>query len=242
MAQNTDKQLRISVNDYEFEAVSHFTYLGSTISSNILLDTEIDKRIGKAAITFARLSSRVWENEKLTIKTKMAVYNACLVSTLLYGNEIWTTYARQERRLNSFHMRYLRRILGISWEDKVPNTEVLSRANLPTMFTLLRQRRLRWLGHVCRMEDGRIPKDLLYGELAAGKRNTGRPQLRFKDVCKRDMKALQIDPDHWETLAADRPSWRCSLKKHLKSGEEVLTQAAMEKRASQEIPKTCQYT
>ena len=146
--------------------------------------------------------------QSLQSKAKVAVYNACIVSTLLYGSETWTTYARQERRLNSFHMRCLRRILGISWEDKVPNTEVLSRANLPTMFTLLRQRRLRWLGHVHRMDDGRIPKDLLYGELAAGKRKTGRPQLRFKDVCKRDMKALQMDPDHWEALAAYRPSKR----------------------------------
>ena len=123
-------------------------------------------------------------------------------------------------------MRCLRRILGISWEDKVPNTEVLSRANLPTMFTLFRQRRLRWLGHVHRMDDGRIPKDLLYGELAAGKRTTGRPQLRFRDVCKRDMKALQMDPDHWEALVADRPKWRSSLKQQLKTGEENLIKAA----------------
>ena len=231
MAQGTDNQPKISVDNYELEAVNQFTYLGSTISSNISLDAEIDKRIGKAATTLARLTSRVWENPKLTIKTKIAVYNACVVSTLLYGSETWTTYARQERRLNSFHMRCLRRILGISWEEKVPNTEVLSRANLPTMFTLLRQRRLRWLGHVHRMDDGRIPKDILYGELAAGKRNTGRPQLRFRDVCKRDMKALQMDPDHWEALAADRPRWRSSLMKHLKTGEDNLTKAAIEKRA-----------
>ena len=99
------------------------------------------------------------------------------------------------------------------------------------MYTLLRQRRLRWLGHVCRMEDGRISKDLLYGELAEGKRNTGRPQLRFRDVCKRDMKAPQMDPDNWEALAADRPSWRSSLMRQLKTGEENLTKAAMEKRA-----------
>ncbi|XP_076042204.1 uncharacterized protein LOC143026092 [Oratosquilla oratoria] len=43
---------------------------------------------------------------------------------------------------------------------------------LPTIFTLLRQRSLLWLGHVRRMEDGRISKDILYGELACGKRNT----------------------------------------------------------------------
>ena len=236
LAQGAESQPKISVDNYELEAVNQFTYLGSTISSNISLDAEIDKRVGKAATTLARLSSRVWENPKLTNKTKVAVYNACVVSTLLYGSETWTTYARQERRLNSFHMRCLRRILGISWEDKIPNTEVLSRANLPSMFTLLRQRRLRWLGHVHRMEDGRIPKDLLYGELAAGKRNTGRPQLRFRDVCKRNMKALQMDPDHWEALAADRPRWRSSLKTQLKTGEENLTKAAMEKRARRKAP------
>ena len=50
-----------------------------------------------------------------------------------------------------------------------------------------------WIGHVRRMKDGRIPKDILYGELAVGKRPRGRPQLRNKDVCKRDMKALEID-------------------------------------------------
>ena len=38
-------------------------------------------------------------------------------------------------------------------------TDNLFQANLPSMFTLLRQRRLRWLGHVYRMEDGHIPKE-----------------------------------------------------------------------------------
>lgn len=113
MGQGTDDQPRISVDNYEHEAVSHSTYLGSTISSNILLDTEVDKRIGKAATTFAGPAPRMWDNPKLTIKTKVAVYNTCVVRTLLYGSEMWRTYARQEKRLNSFHIRCLRRILGI---------------------------------------------------------------------------------------------------------------------------------
>ena len=218
-------------DDYVLENVDQFTYLGSTICSNLSLDSEIDKRIGKAATTLARLTSRVWENPKLTTHTKMAVYNACIISTLLYGSESWTTYARQEKRLNSFHMRCLRRILGISWQDKIPNTEVLDKAGLPSMFTLLRQRRLRWLGHVRRMEDGRIPKDILYGQLAAGKRRTGRPQLRYSDACKRDMKALDINFRDWEDLAADRPKWRATLTTQLKSSEKRMSAAAVEKRA-----------
>ena len=98
----------------------------------------------------------------------MGVHNACVLSALLYGSETLNTYARQEKRLNTFQVRSIRRILGKSWQDKVTNVEVPSRAGLPTMYTLLRQ------PHVRRMEDSRIPKDILHGELATGQRSIGR--------------------------------------------------------------------
>lgn len=106
----------ITVDNYERNAVHQFTYLRSTTSDNLTLDNEIDKRIGKAATTLFRLTKRVWEkNKKLTVKTKTAVYSACAVSALLCGSETRRTYARQERRLNSFHLRNLCCIVGISW-------------------------------------------------------------------------------------------------------------------------------
>ena len=105
-----------------------------------------------------------------------------IISSPLYGCESWTMHAHQEKRLNVFHMRCLRRILGITWQDRMTNKVVLEKAGIPSLYTLLKQRRMRWLGHVTRMEDGRIPKDLLYGKLATGKRPTGRPLLHFKDI------------------------------------------------------------
>ena len=111
------------------------------------------------------------------------------------------------------------------------STDVLSCAGLPTMYTLLRQHQLHWLGHVCHMEDVHIPKDVLYGELTSGQRSTGHPQLRYKDACKRDMKALDININSWEDLAADHTSWRSTLHKQLQSGEKKLTVVAAEKRA-----------
>lgn len=78
-----------SIDNYELEAVHAFTYLDSTISDNVSLDTELNKRIGKAATSFARLNNRVWGNSKLTVQTKVQVYKACILSTLLYANESW---------------------------------------------------------------------------------------------------------------------------------------------------------
>ena len=161
----------------------------------------------------SRLSTRVWENTNLTTNTKIAVYNACVLSTLLYGSETWTAYARRERRLNSFHLRCLRRILGISWQDRVPNKDI------PSMFAMLSQRRLRWLGHILRMEDGRVSKDVLYGELTSGSRPVGRPMLRYKDVCKREMNSAEINPDSWEAAAADRSNWLHMVRTGLRRAE-----------------------
>ena len=140
---------------------------------------------------------------------------------LLYGSETWTPYARQEHRLQTFHLRNLRFILSIKWQEKKTNVEVLKLTSLLSIYTLIRQRRMRWLGHIHRMDDGRIPKDLLYGELREGVRGTGRPLLRYKDVCKRDLKALDINESSWETSAADRDEWRRTLKHGCRRGSAI---------------------
>ena len=75
------------------------------------------------------------------------------------------------------------------------------------------------------MDDGRIPQDILYGELATGTRPIRRPNLRFKDVCKRDLKAGNINLAVWEALAADRSHWRLAVK--------AATQACEERREEQ---------
>jgi len=67
------------------------------------------------------------------------------------------------------------------------------------------------------------PKDLLYGELATtGARLSGRPRLRFKDICKRGMKACSIDTNARETLADNRNLWKQQVSQGLKSGEAAI--------------------
>ena len=82
------------------------------------------------------------------------------------------------------------------------------------------------------MEDGSIAKDLLYDELATGKRPTGQPQLCFKNVCKRDFQALGINTDSWEVTATDRDAWRHIVKVGFSQYEETQQLKAEEKKAS----------
>ena len=84
--------------------------------------------------------------------------------------------------MESFHMRALRSILGIKWQDRITNLEVLDRANSTGIESMLIKAQLRWVGHVIRMEEFPMPRRLMYGELQIGKRNQGRPKRRYKDT------------------------------------------------------------
>ena len=81
------------------------------------------------------------------------------------------------------------------------------------MFSLLKERRLPWLGHVRRMKDSRLPKDIHYSKLAAGSRAISRLFLRLKDLCKRDFKTWGLDIANWEVLCTDRSKRRKAVKK-----------------------------
>jgi len=111
LAQDAETPPVITINNTELEVVDSFTYLGSTVSSKASLDVEISSRIAKAAGVMAKLNKRVWINDLLSERTKLQVYRSCVLSILLYESELWPTYARQEKRLNGFHLRCLQRLL-----------------------------------------------------------------------------------------------------------------------------------
>ena len=138
-------------------------------------------------------------------------------------------------------MRCLRRLLGITWQDRVRNEDILERAGTRSMNCILKQKRLRWLGHICRMKDGRIPKDLLFGELATGTRPLGRPNLRFKDICKRDLKDCGIEPADLQTASSNRSNWRTICRVGSRQAEERKTSLQRKKkedRKSRPAPDT----
>ena len=89
-----------------------------------------------------------------------------------------------------------------------------------------------WLGHVVRMANDQIQKYLLYGELVQGNHPRGRPQLRYKDICKRDLKALRMDLNRWETLTSERSAWKQALHHSLSQFEKTLVQQAKARRQS----------
>ena len=127
----------------------------------------------------------MWSQKGLKKSTKLEVYNACVLTCLLYSCETWVMYRRYLKHLERFHQRCLGSILGIHWITQTPDTEVLEKANTISIETHIHRHCLRWVGHVIWLADDRIPKQLLYGELSVGSRPQHKPKKRFKDCGSR---------------------------------------------------------
>ena len=134
---NAYSETSITVKGETLKVVESFSYLGSILSRSVLIDNEVDARIAKASTTFGRIRKKVWERNGLTTRTKLKVYNAVVLPSLLYSCETWTAYSSHANTLNHLHLDCLQKILQVKWQDKIPDTEVLRLTDLPSIHTIL---------------------------------------------------------------------------------------------------------
>ena len=90
--------------------------------------------------------------------------------------------------------------------DRVTNEEVRARTGQHCMDGILSERRLRWLGHVIRMDQQRIPQQALHWEVPGLKRGPGRPRTNWKSMVNKGLSWEEA-----EVAALNRPEWRRSV-------------------------------
>ena len=196
------------------EVVSHFQYLGSIVQDDCGMDTEINSRICKASSAFQSLSRILWHQRKIQTRTKVRVLNSVILPTLLYGLESSVLLEPSVRRLESFVVRCLRIILGISVRQKKRHTTIRKMAKQQRISSILTQRRLRFLGHLSRMSEDRLPKQLLVSAPAGGKRTAGGQKRRWSDLVSNDLKQCNLSKS-WREQSQERDSWRATIRRRV---------------------------
>ena len=73
----------------------------------------------------------------------------------------------------------------------------------PNIVRVIKSRRLRWAGHVARMEESRSAI-----KLSTGKRPLERPRRRWEDDITMDFEEIGINAGNWVDAAQDRNYWR----------------------------------
>jgi len=127
-------------------------------------------------------------------------------------------------KLDQFHLRCLRKIAGIKWQDRTTNVEVLQTCKISGMEALLLQLTSAVpMGQApcIRMPDNRIPKQTFYGQLESGMRLPGWPVRRYKDTLKINLKRCGINPNLLNSAAMSRSSWRSECHQAIDKFEET---------------------
>ena len=114
-----------------------------------------------------------------------------------------------ERRLKTTEMRMLRMICGKTLKDKTNNEKIREMTGVVRLEEFLREKRLRWLGHVERMDEERGPAKALLLEVDRTK--NGRPKKMWKEVLECDMTARGLQ----KLDAEDRERWQLGFKNQL---------------------------
>ena len=88
------------------------------------------------------------------------------------------------------------------------NAELRELTRLSPITSFIRAQRLRWAGHVARMPDDDLVKQVSRGT-PYGRRPPGRPRKRWEDNIRADLTLLGVpNPQDWWDLAQNRREWR----------------------------------
>ena len=198
----------VNMGDHNIEVVRNFIYLGSEVTSDNNTSVEIKRRIVLASRCLYSLN-RLLRSKQLSRKTKVKIYHQLILPVLLYGSESWSLTIADEQLLATFERKILRIIYGAvciegDWRIRY-NHELYRLYGHPRIVIKIRTKRLRWAGHLERMEVNNTARKV-YSSRVEGTRRRGRQRTRWVDLVERDANELGIP--NWRTTARDRNVWK----------------------------------
>jgi hypothetical protein len=143
--------------------VDKFKYLGSFITPDGTDEHDIESRLTSAAQMFGMMRS-VLCNRSIDQGVRRSIYTGTVLNVLLFGSETWALSQKQRDKLNSFHTKRVRSMLGINMfhvkEHHIKNEDVLSRFGVPDLSTILDTRILRFITKVALMPESRLTRQM----------------------------------------------------------------------------------
>ena len=165
-----------------------------------------------------------------------------VLETMLYGCVTWSPRACHYDTLRRAHHRLLTRCIG--WrkhsrtDHPISYLDTLVKTGSESIEATLRKRRILFAGFVVRMEDTRLPKCVMFGEVVGGAGSAGGQEKEWMGCLLDDLRAFGIQTDQWTVAAQDEGEWH---KKAKQGAEHFMTKwiAAERARAALRHAVTC---
>ena len=200
---------------------SSITYLGALLANDGKIDSELSRRIGMAAADFKMLK-KIWNHVDLSIYQKYRIFDACIISKLLYGlHTAWLSQI-QRRKLDGFYIRCLRQILGIrpSFISRVSNEAVLARLGVQKLSLLLLEQQLRYFGKIARLPDDNPLRQITFQPsslmiaIQHGSRRRGRPRTTWIEEVNKHAILAAGSRDHLYQYILDTTCWTQCIRQY----------------------------
>jgi len=167
---------KIIINDETLEQVSHFTYLGCSISYQFSNDVEF--KLATLLQLIGTIKRTIFKKVKTEIILK--IYKSLVLPTFLYGSENWTLAALKRRRTEAAEMKLLRPLAGYTLYDHKTNHYIRRELRITGILNKIDEYRQNWLSHLQRMPQHQIPLKS-YHYRPQGRRTIGRPKKRWRE-------------------------------------------------------------
>ena len=127
-------------------------------------------------MTFGKLKGMVFTSKEVSLRVKTIFYSAMFLSVLLHGAaESWALSRTQLSRLETLHNSWLRCITR-DRPDSISTKDLMEKTHQLPISVMIKERRLRWLGHAARLSDNNMVKQLLFATSIPGHvQPVGRP-------------------------------------------------------------------
>ena len=190
-----------------YNQTNEFVCLGGNVNYNADLSIEVDRRVRNAWCSFRKYTVELYDRPSAPLELKFRMLRAEVLETILYGCVTWSPRACHYNTLRRAHHRFLTRCIGWRKHNRADNPisylDTLLKTGSESIEATLRRRRILFAGFVARMEDTRLPKCVMFGEMVGGAGCVGGQEKEWMGCFLDDLRAFGINAEQWTTAAQD---------------------------------------
>ena len=145
----------------------------------------------------------------MKVKIKGKVYKTIVRPAMVCGAETWAAKKAHEKKMKVAEMKMSRWMCGVTRLDKIRNEKIRGSTKVEEISKKVQERRMRWYGHVMRIDEEYVGKRAM-GIEVQGSRRRGRPKKTWADCVKADLREKELSGEQ----VYDRAAWR-RLSSHI---------------------------